>query len=70
MDVKTLTLIDEGTSISSHIDDSLLTQFPNSLVHGLEFLRDIGNVLDRTVIGNNSILHIITPETEIDEIAQ
>src|SRR5277367_1064393 len=70
MNVKTLTLVDECTAISSHVNNSLLTQLPNCLVHCLELLRNIGNILDRSVVCNNTILHIITPETHIDKIAQ
>src|SRR5579871_1438608 len=70
MDVERLRLIDESTPISSHIYNRLLTQLPNGFVHSLQLLRDIWNVLNRSVIRNNTILHIITPKAQINKITQ
>lgn len=48
MNVQTLALADECSTIRSEVNDLLLTNFPNGLVDGLDVIGDGRNVLDRT----------------------
>jgi len=70
VNIKALTLINKSTAISCHINNGLLTQLPDCLVQCLEFLRDIRDILNRAIIGDNTILHIIVPKSQINEISQ
>lgn len=70
VDVEGLGLIDKGTTVSGHLDNLALRNLPDSLVQSLDIGRDVGNVLDRTVLGNNAVLHGIRPETHVDKVLE
>lgn len=70
MDVERLGLINEGTSVGGHLDDLALGNLPNGLVESLDLSRDVGDILDGTVLGNDSVLHGIRPQAHVDEILE
>ncbi|KAI6763085.1 hypothetical protein HG530_009065 [Fusarium avenaceum] len=70
VNVEGLGLIDESTSVGSHLDNLALRNLPNSLVKSLDVGRDVGDVLNRTVIGNNTVLHGIRPQAHVDKILE
>ena len=70
MDVQALALANICATIRSEVDDFLLRDFPDSLVDGLDIVRDIWNLLDRATVGNDHILHLIVPELEVNKLAE
>jgi len=70
MDVERLRLADESSAVGGHVDNALLTDFPNRLVNRLEFCWNSRNVLDRTLMSNNELLHVFIPQSHLNEISQ
>lgn len=70
MDVERLALANEGTTVSGEVDDLLLADLPDGLVDGLDVGGDGWDVLDGTVVGDDEILHVVVPETKVDEFAK
>ena len=68
VDIQALTLADEGTTISSEIENLLLTNLPDSLVDRLDIVWNTRNALDRTVISDDHVLHVLVPETKVNEL--
>jgi len=63
-----LALTDVGSSVRGQVEDLLLTNLPDSLIDGLDVIRDTRNALDRPVIGDEHILHIIIPKPKLDQL--
>ena len=63
-----LTLVDEGTAISSHIHQNTLSQLPCSLVQVLQILRDCFDVLNTAIVGNELVNEIRSPQTATAQI--
>lgn len=70
MDVQTLTLADESTTICREVDDLLLTDLPDGFVDGFDVGGDSRNVLDRTVMCDDHVLHVVVPQSEIDKFTK
>ena len=70
MDIERLGLADVGTTIGSEVKDLLLGDLPDGLVDGFDVIGDAGNILDGAVVRDNHVLHLVIPQTEIDELAQ
>lgn len=70
MDVERLRLIDESASVGRQVYDGFLRDLPHSFVDRLQLGRDGGDVLDRAACGNDEVLHVIVPKTEIDQVAK
>jgi len=70
MYIKRLRLINEGSSISSHVDDSLLGQLPNCFVESSDFSRDFSDALHRSIISNQFVFHLRIPETSFSQVFQ
>lgn len=70
VNVEGLRLIDEGTTVSSHLDDGTLRELPDGLVERLDVIRDVGNLLDGAVGSNDAVLHLVRPQTEVDQVLQ
>ena len=70
VNVEGLGLINEGTTVGSHLNNGPLRDFPNGLVEGLDVLGNAGNVLDRATFGNDAVLHVVGPETHLYEIPE
>lgn len=70
MDIQALRLADEGATVGSEVEDLLLRDFPDGLVDGLDVVRNLGDVLDGTVVGDDTVLHVVVPEVEADELAE
>jgi hypothetical protein len=51
-------------------DVSVLRYLPDGLVNGFDIGRDVGNVLNRAIMCDDYILHVVVPEFEIDELAE
>jgi len=68
--VQTLTLADEGSSVCSKVKDLFLGDFPDGFVDGFHGIGNIGDILNRTVMGNDHILHVVVPKAEIDQFAE
>lgn len=45
MDVQGLALVDVGTTICCHLEDSLLGDFPHRFIQLLQIIRDLVNIL-------------------------
>ena len=70
VNVQGLGLIDEGTTIGSHLQDGTLGDFPDGLVEGLDVGGDVGDVLDGAAIGDDTVLHVVGPQAQVDKILQ
>lgn len=70
MDVETLTLANERSTISGEVDHLLLADFPDGLVDRLDIIGDTWNILDGAVVSDDHVLHVIVPESEVDEFAE
>ena len=70
MNIQTLTLADKGTAISSEVEDFLLTNLPYGFVDSFDVVRDVGDVLDRSVVSDDHVLHIVIPKAKIDEFTE
>jgi hypothetical protein len=70
MNVQALTLADECATIRSKINDLLLTDLPNGLVDSLDVVWDPSNLLDRSVMRDDHVLHLVVPELEVHKLTQ
>ena len=70
MYIQTLRLADVCAPISSEIEDFLLRNLPDGLVYCFDVSRDIGDVLDRAIMRDDHVLHVVIPKTEVDEFAE
>lgn len=70
MDIKTLTLTDKRSTVSSEVKNLLLADFPNCFINGFDIGRDVGDVLDRTIVRDNHVLHIVIPKVKSDKFAE
>lgn len=61
MNIKRLRLIDERRSRNSKINHLPLTDFPGSFIQFLKIIRNLFNILHRTIISNQLILNINSP---------
>jgi hypothetical protein len=64
--VQTLTLADEGTTISSEVEDFLLTNLPHGFVDSFDTVRDVGDVLYGSIVSDSCVLHNTIPKANID----
>jgi hypothetical protein len=60
----------ETNAIGGEVDDGLLRDLPDGLVDALEVVGDAGDVLNRSVVSDEGVLHGIVPKTTVDEIAK
>ena len=70
MNIQALTLADERPTVRSKINDLLLTDLPNSLVDRLDVVWDPSNLLDRSVMSDDHVLHLVVPELEVHKLTQ
>ena len=70
VDVERLRLIDEGTTVRGHLQMLRWEISQTVLYRALMSVRDVGDVLDRTTLGDDAVLHVVGPETKVDEILQ
>ena len=70
MNIQTLTLTDKGTTISSEVENFLLTNLPYSFIDSFDIVWDVGDVLYRSIVSNNHVLHIIIPKANVDELTK
>ncbi|KAG9533387.1 hypothetical protein KCU93_g70, partial [Aureobasidium melanogenum] len=68
VNVERLRLVDEGTTVSGHLNNVTLAEFPNGLVQSLEVVRNVGNALDRTTVGNDAVLHVVRPKATVNKV--
>lgn len=68
--IQTLALANERATVGSEVQNLLLGDFPDSLVDSFDVVGNVGNGLYRPIVGDNHVLHIIVPQTEIDEVAE
>jgi hypothetical protein len=61
-------LADVRTTSSSHVDKSLLRDFPNSFVQFLDVVRNGINVLYTSVLSDDHILNLTGPESHFTQI--
>jgi hypothetical protein len=52
------------------LDNLSLRNLPHGLVQSLDIGRDVGDVLNGTVISNDTVLHSIGPKTHVDKILE
>ena len=70
MNIQTLTLADKGTTISSEVENFLLTNLPYGFVDSFDIVWDVGNVLYGSIVSDNHVLHVIIPKANVDEFAE
>lgn len=70
VDVQALTLANEGTTVGSEVEDLLLADLPDCLVDRLDVVGDAVDALDRPVVGDDHVLHLVIPELQVDELAK
>ena len=69
-EIEGLRLADICAAVGCHIDDITLFDLPDGLVDLLDVLRDLIDVLDRAIVEDDLVLHVIVPEIEIDQVFQ
>jgi hypothetical protein len=70
VNVQTLTLADECTTVRGHVNDLLLTDLPDGLVDSLDVVGNSRNLLNGTAMGNDHVLHLVIPELEVNELTE
>ena len=70
MNVQTLTLADEGATISSKVKDFLLTNLPYGFVDSFDVVRNVGDVLNGSIVSNDRVLHIVIPKAKINKFTE
>jgi hypothetical protein len=65
-----LELADVSTTISGEVKDLFLGDLPNGLVDGFDIIGDTWDVLNRPIVCNDHILHLVISKTEIDELVE
>jgi hypothetical protein len=70
MNIPTLALADEGTAISSEVEDFLLTNLPYGFVDSFDVVWDVGDVLYGSIVSDDHVLHIIIPKANVDEFTE
>ena len=68
VNIEGLRLVDEGATICRHLYDGPLTNLPYCLIQCFDVFGDIGNVLDGSAIGDDAVLHVVRPETQLNQI--
>ena len=68
--VEALALADVRAAVGSHIENLLLADLPDGLVDLLDVIGDAVDALDGAVVGDDHVLHLIVPETLINEFAK
>src|SRR6266403_1054368 len=69
MHVKALTLANECAAVRRQVEHLLLRDLPYGLVDRLDVRRNLRNCLDRAVVGDDPVFHVIIPKLEVDELA-
>ena len=70
MDVQALALADESSAVGGEIQDLFLTDLPYSLVDGFHVVRYPWDVLYRTVVCDDHVLHVVVPETAVNQLTK
>jgi hypothetical protein len=70
VDIEGLRLADVSTSIGGEIEYFLLGDLPNGFVDCLDVVRDSRDILNGAIMRDNHVLHLVIPETEVDEFAE
>jgi len=68
MNVETLALVDKRATISGHVNDAALLNFPDRLVQFLDLIGDALDVLHRATFGNHLVAHGWRPHVKFDQI--
>jgi hypothetical protein len=63
-------LADEAATISSEVDDFLLTNLPYGFDDRFDTVRDVGDVLYGSIVSDSRILHTIIRKANIDEFTE
>ena len=58
---ETLALANKCATVSNKVQNLLLADFPNGLVDGFDVLGDSGDVLHRSVVSDDHVLHVVIP---------
>lgn len=70
MNIHTLTLADERSTIRSQFEDLLLRELPDSFVNRFYIFWNTWDVLYRAIVRDDHVLHPVVPEVEVDELLQ
>jgi hypothetical protein len=70
VNVQTLTLANERSTVSSEVDDLLLRDLPNGFVNGFDIIWYAGDVGDGAIMSNDHILHVVIPEPTVNKIPE
>lgn len=70
VNVQRLALVDESASIGGHFNNDPLRDFPNGLVQPLHFSRYGRNVLNRAIVRDYCVLHLLIPQTRFGQVSQ
>jgi hypothetical protein len=70
VNIEGLRLADVGTSIGGEVEYFLLGDLPDGFGDCLDVVRDSRDVLNVAVVRHNHILHLVIPETQVDEFAE
>ncbi|KAF1761128.1 hypothetical protein GCK72_009382 [Caenorhabditis remanei] len=70
VNIERLRLINECSTISSHLNDFLLRDFPHSEIELLNVSWDFWDVLNGSVVGYEAVLHFISPQSSLNQILE
>ena len=70
MDIQTLALADERATICGQIDNLLLADLPDRLVDSLDIVGNASDLLNRSSVSNDHVLHLVIPQLEIHEFTK
>ena len=68
VDVQALALADKCSTISGEVENLLLTDLPDGLVDRLDVVWNSRDALDRPVVSDDHVLHVLIPEAKVDEL--
>ena len=68
--VEALALVNECSSISSHVHNSPLLDLPHSPVNGLQVIRNAINLLDGTIVVDHLVLQFLSPHSHACQVIE
>lgn len=70
MDIETLTLANEWSTVGSKVEHFLLADLPYGFVDRFDVIGNVGDILNRSVVCDNHILHVVIPKSEVYEFTK
>src|SRR5690606_26710499 len=70
VDVKGLTLVDKSATVSGHVNNGLLADFPDGPVEGADSIWEDGQAGNGAIVGEDEAPDLVVPEPEGHEVLE